>query len=811
MKRTVLFNILVCLAMLAALLPFAAPVQAAPPVDDIPADAEFVPGEVIVMFETDSPAEQTARATALAGEVGGQVVATSPFGALLSFAEDADVLGLVADISTHRGVKAAEPNYLFSIPEATPQVDSLAEQDTITSVDRDGIEVGRSIEALRAMRTLTKKDGKTLSIPTYPTDPAWPWGWSEIGAQIIWPNTKTSPIVCVLDTGVDYKHPDLYGKIINGKDYVNNDSVPNDDNGHGTHVAGIIAAKGNNKIGTIGVSNGKVLAVKVLNSVGIGTDWNIAMGIYYCTNYSGVKVINMSLGGPPAMFQFMTLKYAINTKNKLVVAAAGNDSTSIRDYAYPAAFADEDSTSGFYNGLISVAAAYPPGVEKQVDANNNDVHDAGEVYGACAAAFTNYGSWVEMAAPGYSIYSTTPVSYAFYMNWRDGVFTGYDKLSGTSQAAPYVAGAAARAWAANPTMTNADIEDLLKTSGDPLDERSYFKVDPGVNIAYVDDGYNMPAAQYTGGNAPFCWPRDYGAFTAAEGMEATRYVDVAEAMNRGAVTVFVQDATNGFPLEGAVVKAISPTGVTRATVKVGRTDYDGTDILDLPANEAEKFMVSKSGYTSGYQTFAVNVTDPGAYYGYSASRMYVGVPPTQGITVVVNWAWPEVDYDLGLFVFQPENADPANHNEAIVGYKNKTWEPDAQMGTLTGAPFMALRHEGIYNDNIPMESITIGKKPGYNYPYYPGDYGILLTDSYSASTGAGLNNADPLIRIWNGGVLKATWWGMMINSCTTDPTSPGKGNAWLAGRIYKNGSTTAYEEKTPFFCGWEDDAWPYIP
>lgn len=284
MKRTVLFNILVCLAMLAALLPFAAPVQAAPPVDDIPADAEFVPGEVIVMFETDSPAEQTARATALAGEVGGQVVATSPFGALLSFAEDADVLGLVADISTHRGVKAAEPNYLFSIPEATPQVDSLAEQDTITSVDRDGIEVGRSIEALRAMRTLTKKDGKTLSIPTYPTDPTWSWGWSEIGAQIIWPNTKTSPIVCVLDTGVDYKHPDLYGRIINGKDYVNNDSVPNDDNGHGTHVAGIIAAKGNNKIGTIGVSNGKVLAVKVLNSVGIGTDWNIAMGIYYCTN-----------------------------------------------------------------------------------------------------------------------------------------------------------------------------------------------------------------------------------------------------------------------------------------------------------------------------------------------------------------------------------------------------------------------------------------------------------------------------------------------------------------------------------------------
>jgi len=279
-------------------------------------------------------------------------------------------------------------------------------------------------------------------------------------------------------------------------------------------------------------------------------------------------------------------------------------------------------------------------------------------------------------------------------------------------------------------------------------------------------------------------------------------------MNRGAITVVVQDATNGLPLEGAYVKAISlSTGATRGTVKIGRYDYFGTDILDLPGFETEKFMVSKSGYTSGYQTFAYEFAGPGDYYGSSASHMYVGVPTTQGITVVVNWSWPDFDYDLGLFVFEPQFADPANHNEAIVGFERNVWEPNAQMGTLAGAPYMALRHEGSYYDAIPMESVTIGKKPGYNYPYYPGDYWVLLTDSYPIfADGTSLNEANPMVRIWNGGVLKTTWYGMNTYSCTI-----GSQNGWLAGRIYKSGSTTAYEEKTPFFCRYEHLSWPYIP
>jgi len=185
--------------------------------------------------------------------------------------------------------------------------------------------------------------------------------------------------------------------------------------------------------------------------------------------------------------------------------------------------------------------------------------------------------------------------------------------------------------------------------------------------------------------------------------------------------------------------------------------------------------------------------------------MYVGVPPTQGITVVANWSWLYFNRDLGLFVFTPQNPDPTIHTEPIIGFEKYTWEPNAVQGTLAGAPYASLRHEGSNFDMIPMEAITIGKKPGYNYPYYPGDYWVLLQDSY-ATSGLSLNEANPLIRIWNGGALKATWWGMSSNDCLV-----GSQTAWLAGRIYKSGTTTAYEEKTPFFCRWNSAAWPYTP
>ena len=128
---------------------------------------------------------------------------------------------------------------------------------------------------------------------------------------------------------MDYSHPDLTSNIIKGYDFVNGDADPMDDFGHGTHVAGIIAAKMNNGLGMAGVSTGKVVAVKVLGSQGWGTNFDVAAGINYCANRTDVKVLSMSLGGSDDSDAVYTaVGYAVNTKGKLLVAAAGNASSS---------------------------------------------------------------------------------------------------------------------------------------------------------------------------------------------------------------------------------------------------------------------------------------------------------------------------------------------------------------------------------------------------------------------------------------------------------------------------------------------------
>ena len=115
--------------------------------------------------------------------------------------------------------------------------------------------------------------------PTYPDDEFNNWGNSKIKHEIVWINKESSSMVCVIDTGADNGHPDLRGKIINGYDFVNDDRIVNDDNGHGTHVAGTIAAKTGNGIGPAGISTGKVLAVKALNAQGWGTNFDISAAI----------------------------------------------------------------------------------------------------------------------------------------------------------------------------------------------------------------------------------------------------------------------------------------------------------------------------------------------------------------------------------------------------------------------------------------------------------------------------------------------------------------------------------------------------
>ena len=142
--------------------------------------------------------------------------------------------------------------------------------------------VGVDANGRLVTRQVAASDMRSLAV-TYPNDPSAldpikGWGWLWVNADIVWPDAKAAE-VAVVDTGVDAQHPELMGLVVNGFDFVNNDGIANDDNGHGTHVAGIIAAKSNNKTGMAGVSRARIYAIKVLAADGSGTYFDVAQGI----------------------------------------------------------------------------------------------------------------------------------------------------------------------------------------------------------------------------------------------------------------------------------------------------------------------------------------------------------------------------------------------------------------------------------------------------------------------------------------------------------------------------------------------------
>ncbi|MGM7703442.1 S8 family peptidase [Pseudalkalibacillus sp. Hm43] len=281
----------------------------------------------------------------------------------------------------------------------------MADDDAVKSKFKV-LKVG-NVEA--AVKALSKNPNVEYAEPNYTFQSTWTpndtyysgyqYGLKTTDTNLAWDITKGSSNqeIAILDSGVDYNHPDLDGKTIRGYDFVDNDWYPMDLNGHGTHVAGTAAAETNNARGIAGMApNTYILAVRVLNAQGSGSLADIADGIEYAAD-AGAEVINLSLG---CDCNTTTLKNAVDyawNKGVVVVAAAGNDGVSTT--FEPAS----------YTNAIAVAA---------VDSNDQ------------LASFSNWGaSWVDVAAPGVDIASTYPSNRYVYM-------------SGTSMASPHVAGLA---------------------------------------------------------------------------------------------------------------------------------------------------------------------------------------------------------------------------------------------------------------------------------------------------------------------------------------------------------------------------------
>ena len=227
-------------------------------------------------------------------------------------------------------------------------------------------------------------------------------------------------VIAVVDTGVDYDHEDLVGKCISGYDFVNNDNDPMDDHNHGTHCAGIIGANGNNGVGISGVCwNCKIMPVKVLSGQGSGSSSGVAQGIEYAAD-NGADVISMSLGGSQTS---QVIKDAVNhaySKGVVLIAAAGNDDSSTK--MYPAA----------YDNVIAVAAT-----------NKDDDR----------AYFSQYGSWVDVAAPGKNIKSCV-------------IGDEYESFSGTSMACPHVSGLAGLILSKKSDLSVDEVKSIIRSTTD---------------------------------------------------------------------------------------------------------------------------------------------------------------------------------------------------------------------------------------------------------------------------------------------------------------------------------------------------------
>jgi subtilisin family serine protease len=253
------------------------------------------------------------------------------------------------------------------------------------------------------------------------------WALDRVAFEGAWNVTRGRNVkVAVIDSGVNGSHEDLAGSVLPGIDYVNaGGDGRSDPNGHGTHVAGVIAAHANNARGIAGAApDVKILPVRVLDANGGGVASNVAKGIIWATDH-GARVINLSLGGGQAPGIQQAIRYA-NSKGSVVLAAGGNDGQSGNDPMYPAAYPEAIAVAGVDNNLGHMAIG-------------------------------NTGSYIDVAAPGVGIVSA----------WGSSN-TAYASATGSSMATPYAAAAAALIVSANPKASADRVTNLLESSATDL-------------------------------------------------------------------------------------------------------------------------------------------------------------------------------------------------------------------------------------------------------------------------------------------------------------------------------------------------------
>jgi subtilisin family serine protease len=310
----------------------------------------------------------------------------------------ADAARLASELNAQPGV-VAEPNAVLAVPDGPGPA-----SDAVKSAGRFALDQEPALRAASVPALVSEQYGAAQ------------WGLRAVNAEAAWSATRGGGVtVAVIDSGVDAGHPDLAGRLLPQIDLVA-DGWTGDPDGHGTHVAGIIAASLDG-VGVAGLANQvTVLPVRVLDATGVGDFQTGALGIIEAVS-AGARVINLSLGSSyNSAVQAQAVQYAIDS-GVTVIAAGGNEYAEGNPTTYPAALP----------GVVAVSAITPEGG---------------------SWLYANCGSYIDIAAPGVDILSTVP-----------GV--GWDVKDGTSMAAPFVSAAAALVRAGNPTLTRAKVDSVL--------------------------------------------------------------------------------------------------------------------------------------------------------------------------------------------------------------------------------------------------------------------------------------------------------------------------------------------------------------
>jgi len=381
------------------------------------------------------------------------------------------------------------------------------------------------------------------------------WHLAKIQAPAAWDLTKGSAPIAILDSGVDTTHPDLAPKLLSGWSFLTGTSNVSDVLGHGTAVAGAAAAATNNLTGVAGVGwSNPILPLVVLNSSSAATYSNIASAINYAADH-GVRIISISIGGTSSS---STLQSAVNyawNKGAVVFAAAMNNSSTTP--MYPAACTN----------VIAVSATEPADT---------------------LASFSNYGSWIDVAAPGDMILTTE----------KGG---GYGYWYGTSLATPIAAAVGALALSANPGLTAAGLVSLLEKNADDIGA-------PGF------DNY-------------FGWGRvnAYKTVLAAKG---------------GSSDTTAPTVSISAPLSGASVwGTVAVTGTSSDNVAVSRIDSYVDGILSGSASSSSFAITwNTASSTNGAHTLTVKAYDAAGNIGSASVTVSVNnaasdtTPPTVSLS-----------------------------------------------------------------------------------------------------------------------------------------------------------------------------------